>query len=130
MKLITICNFVLYNYLLKVADMAEKWYYLHALCTAARGVHMSMSFKDLMTFLDNLHELKVFDLHRDSVFQLYDIHVLLTPLSQQPSVLSDDSLKIWKNPQSISFVEYYTYDGTEIRMIQQADLSEIKYNVG
>jgi len=75
-QLKTICDSVLHAYLSKIADTAEKRHYLHVLCTAGDVA----GFTNLDTFLDKLHELKVFDLQL-SVFQPYDLCVFLITMN-------------------------------------------------
>ena len=66
----TICDSVLYTYLSKVADTAEKRHYLHLSCTAVDTVYFE-------EFIANLHRFKFLDLHL-SIFQPYDLCDLLT----------------------------------------------------
>ena len=79
MQLKTICDPVLYSYLSKVANTAEKRHYLQVACTAVDGLY-ARDLGELDTLLDDLHEFKVFDLHH-SVFRPYDLRVLLVPMS-------------------------------------------------
>ena len=83
-QLRTICDSVLYAYLSKIADTAEKRHYLHALCTAVEG--RQLSSREVHTFLNLLHKLQIFDLHH-SVFRPYDLRVLLAPMSDYCSTL-------------------------------------------
>jgi len=71
-QLRTICSPVLYAYLSRIADTAEKQRYPHVSCTEVDGKRTI--FRDLDMFFENLHEFKVFDL---SVFHSDDLRVLL-----------------------------------------------------
>jgi len=72
-----ICNSVLYAYLAKIADNAEKQHYLDLLCMVVeREGHES---RDFNMFLDNLHKFEVLDLHL-SIFQPYDLRILFTSM--------------------------------------------------
>ena len=74
----TICDSVLYTYLSKVADTAEKRHYLHASCAAVDKTKLLL--KEIDAFLDKLYKFKVFDLH-PSAFQPHDLRVLLATTS-------------------------------------------------
>ena len=76
-QLVTICDSVLYAYLSKVADTAEKRRYLDLSCTVVNkeGLY-SMNLDE---FLDNVHKLGGIDLHL-SIFQPYDLRVLLATI--------------------------------------------------
>ena len=76
MELRLICDSVLYAYLSKVADIAEKRHYLHVLCTAVGGNHWCLPLTYVDTFLDFLNQFKILDL-RLSFFEPYDLRVLL-----------------------------------------------------
>ena len=78
-QLETICDSILYSYLSKVANTAEKRHYLHVSCTAVYELH-PRDLEEFNMFLDDLHEFKVFDLHH-SVFRPYDLRDLLVPMS-------------------------------------------------
>ena len=82
MQLRTICDSVLYVYLSKVADTAEKRHYLHLLWTVVEGLP---STPDLDTGLDILHIIKILDLHF-SVFQPYSLRAILVALRRGSSM--------------------------------------------
>ena len=71
-QLAAVCDPVLYAYLSKVADTAEKRRYLNLSCTVVNTGYLG----DLDTFLDRLHKFEILDLHL-SVFHPYDLRVLL-----------------------------------------------------
>ena len=79
-QLRTICDPVLHTYLSKVADTAEKRHCLQGLFIAVEETEMP----GLDSFLDMLHEFKIFDFDL-SVFQPHDIHVLLLALKVPPA---------------------------------------------
>ena len=87
MQLRTICDSVLYAYLSKVADTAEKQHYLHALCTAVGGNNWYLPSTSVDTFLDFLDKFKILDL-RLSFFEPYDLRILLVIMTSWSS-LSD-----------------------------------------
>ena len=73
-QLRTICDSVLYAYLSKVADTAEKRHYLYLSCTVVDGGRLHSV--DLDGFLNDLHKLEILDLQL-SIFQPHDPRVLL-----------------------------------------------------
>ena len=78
-QLRTICDSVLYAYLSKVADTAEKRHYLALSYTAVENPEVVV-LGDLDRFLNHLHKFKILDLHI-SVFHPYDLRVLLVTMS-------------------------------------------------
>ena len=77
-QLRTICDLVLYTYLSRVADTAERRHYLDLSCTVLQVA--VPYFRDLDAFLDNLHKFEALDLHL-SIFQPYNLRVLFVTIS-------------------------------------------------
>ena len=83
-QLRTICDSVLYAYLSKVANTAEKRHFLHASCTAVAAKHPT--FRTVDTFIDFLDKSKIFD--RDhSIFQPYNLNVFLAIMSRSTALV-------------------------------------------
>ena len=79
-QLETICDSVLYTYLSKVANTAEKRQYLHVSCTAVNDLH-PRDLGELDRFLNDLHESRIFDLHHSEIFRPFDLRVLIFLMS-------------------------------------------------
>ena len=98
-QLRTICDSVLYAYLSKVADTAEKRYYLdlsYTIVTIAQG--RLRDLVDLDKFLDNLHKYEVLEPHF-SVFQPYDVRVLFATTEHFSSKLSHHITDFRSDPE-------------------------------
>ena len=78
-QLRTICDSVLYAYLSKIADTAEKRHYLDLSYTAVQDSDI-LDSKQLDKFLSHLHKFEILDLHL-SIFQPYDLRDLLVTMS-------------------------------------------------
>jgi hypothetical protein len=76
-QLRTICDSVLYAYLSKVADTAEKRHYLDLSYTVVDRKVLISGGSD--KFLDDLHKFEVLGFHL-SVFQPYELRVLLVTI--------------------------------------------------
>jgi len=81
LELRKLCDPVLYAYLSKVANTAEKRHYLHVSCTAVakHGLYLR---EGVDAFLGDLHVVKALDLYL-SVYQPYDLRVLFATLSNR-----------------------------------------------
>ena len=105
MQLRTICDSVLYAYLSKVADTAEKQHYLRALCTAVEV--SNLRFSEVDPFLHILDKFKIFDLHH-SIFQPDDLHALFATITYW-SPLLDYFREFRSDPERSR--EFYYEDG-------------------
>ena len=103
MQLRVICDSVLYAYLSRIADTAEKRHYIDLACTIF-GV---LDFESHRMLLDNLHKLKVFDLHL-SDFPPCDLRVFLNATSWRVGFSDYFSSFRWDPERSR---EFYYEDG-------------------
>ena len=91
-----ICDSVLYAYLSKVVDTAEKRHYLDLSYATVAGQSLGSPY--LYMFLDEIHKYGIVDLHL-SVFQPHDLHVLLVSITSFPDHLAKYFEKFRSDPE-------------------------------